>query len=116
MSSTEFTFVKELTLDVPNVMAPPKPKSSLVREKASSLNDHDTGKSSADAGTDAKSEKLPNPVKARAMSEVETAHTARSSTNSPTKSNAVESPSKEFEESLNRKDSSFDSPPHAARR
>lgn len=86
-------------------MAPPKPKSSLVREKASSLNDHD-----------AKSEKLPNPVKAKAMSEVETAHTARSSTNSPTKSNAVESPSKEFEESLNRKDSSFDSPPHAAQR
>ncbi|WMV14556.1 hypothetical protein MTR67_007941 [Solanum verrucosum] len=110
----EFTFVKELNLDVQNVIAPPKPKSSLVREKASSLNDHDTAKSSADAVTDAKSEKLPSPVKARVMSDVETAHTAISSTNSPTRSNAVESPSKEFEESLNRKDGTFDGSPHAA--
>lgn len=108
--------MKELTLDVQNVIAPPKPKSSLVREKASSLNDHDTGKTSADAGTDEKSEKLPTPVKARAMSDVETAHTARSSTNSPTRSNAVESPSKEFEESVNRKDSTFDGSPHGAQR
>ncbi|KAH0698039.1 hypothetical protein KY290_016306 [Solanum tuberosum] len=110
----EFTFVKELNLDIQNIIVPPKPKSSLVREKASSLNDHDTAKSSADAVTDAKSEKLPSPVNARVMSDVETAHTAISSTNSPTRSNAVESPSKEFEESLNRKDGTFDGSPHAA--
>ncbi|KAK4360473.1 hypothetical protein RND71_019425 [Anisodus tanguticus] len=108
----EFTFVKELTLDVQNIIAPPKPKSSLVREKASSLNDHDTGKSSADADTDAKAEKLPNPVKSREMTDVETAHAARS----PTRSNAVKSPSKEFEESPKRKDSTFDGSPHAAQR
>lgn len=108
--------MKELNLDVQNVIAPPKPKSSLVREKASSLNDHDTGKSSADAGTDAKSEKLPSAGKTRVMSDVETTHTARSSTNSPTRSNAVESPTKEFEESLNRKDGTFDGSPHAAQR
>ncbi|XP_016457705.2 uncharacterized protein LOC107781505 [Nicotiana tabacum] len=109
----DFTFVKELTLDVQNVIAPPKPKCPLVREKASSLNDHDTGKSSADAGTDAKAEKLPSPVKAR-ESDVETAHAARSPADSPTRSSAVESPSKEFEESLNRKDSTFDGSPNAA--
>ncbi|KAJ8544750.1 hypothetical protein K7X08_017333 [Anisodus acutangulus] len=110
----EFTFVKELTLDVQNLIAPPKPKSSLVREKASSLNDHDTGKSSADADTDAKAEKLPNPVKTREMTDVETAHAARSPTDSPTRSNAVKSPSKAFEESPKRKDSTFDGSPHAA--
>ncbi|KAM3343005.1 actin cytoskeleton-regulatory complex protein PAN1 isoform X1 [Capsicum galapagoense] len=110
----EFTFVKELTLEVQNVIAPPKPKSSLVREKASSLNDHATGKSSADASTDAKSDKLPSPVRDRAMSDGETAHTARSSTKNPTRSNAVESPSKEFEESINRKETTFDGSPRAA--
>ncbi|PHU20979.1 hypothetical protein BC332_12130 [Capsicum chinense] len=54
-------FVKEVTLEVQNVIALPKPKSSLVWEKASSLNDHATGKSSADASTDAKLDKLPSP-------------------------------------------------------
>ncbi|XP_059280826.1 actin cytoskeleton-regulatory complex protein PAN1-like isoform X2 [Lycium ferocissimum] len=114
LDDEEFTFVKELTLDVQNVVAPPKPKSSLVRDKASSLNDHDTGKSSADADTDTKAEKLPNPVKAREMADAETSHAARSPTDSPTRSNAVNSPSKEFEESPNRKDSAFDGSPHAA--
>ncbi|MCD7454051.1 hypothetical protein HAX54_023368 [Datura stramonium] len=87
-------------------------ESSLVR-KASSLNDHDTGKSPADAGADAKAEKLSSPVKGRAVSDVELP-LQQSSTNSPTRSNAVESPSKEFEESLNRKDSTFDGSPHAS--
>ncbi|KAE8695870.1 Kinase superfamily protein isoform 1 [Hibiscus syriacus] len=37
-----FTFVKELTLDVQNVIAPPKPKSSLVqKETASAISDKD---------------------------------------------------------------------------
>ncbi|XP_047267375.1 uncharacterized protein LOC124897829 isoform X2 [Capsicum annuum] len=48
------------------------------------------------------------------MSDGETAHTARSSTKSPTRSNAVESSSKEFEESMNRKEPTFDGSPRAA--
>ncbi|KAK4368222.1 hypothetical protein RND71_012014 [Anisodus tanguticus] len=115
-----FTFVKELTLDVKNVIAPPKPKSSLVREKASSLADHDSGKSSADADTDAKIDKLPSHVQAREVSDMESAHgnhqTARSPTDSPSRSNAVESPSKEFQESMYGKDVNFDGSPHAAKR
>ncbi|KAK4347567.1 hypothetical protein RND71_033906 [Anisodus tanguticus] len=115
-----FTFAKELTLDVKNVIAPPKPKSSLVREKASSLADHDSGKSSADADTDAKIDKLPSHVQAREVSDMESAHghhqTARSPTDSPSRSNAVKSPSKEFQESMSGKDVNFDGSPHAAQR
>ncbi|KAK4711624.1 hypothetical protein R3W88_006137 [Solanum pinnatisectum] len=115
-----FTFVKELTLDVKNVIAPPKTKSSLVREKASSLAEHDSGKSSADADTDAKIDKLPNHVQAREVSDMESAHghqqTARSPTDSPSRSNAVESPSKEFQESMYGKDVNFDGSPHGAQR
>ncbi|KAK8606702.1 hypothetical protein V6N13_052464 [Hibiscus sabdariffa] len=36
-----FTFVKELTLDVKNVVAPPKPKSSLVKKETASATDAD---------------------------------------------------------------------------
>ncbi|PHT90978.1 hypothetical protein T459_06091 [Capsicum annuum] len=115
-----FTFVKELTLDVKNVIAPPKPKFSLVREKASSLAEHDSGKSSADADTDAKIDKLPKHVQARGVSDVESAHgreqTARSPTDSPSRSNAVESPTKESQESMYGKDVNFDGSPHGAQR
>ncbi|GMJ07858.1 Arabidopsis thaliana EH domain containing protein 2 [Hibiscus trionum] len=44
-----FTFVKELTLDVQNVVAPPKPKSSLVKRETASATD-----------ADAKSDKVPD--------------------------------------------------------
>lgn len=101
-----------------NVIAPPKPKSSLVREKASA--EHDTGKASADADTDAKIDKLPNHVQAREVSDMESAHghqqTARSPADSPSKSNAVESSSKEFQESMYGKDVNFDGSPHGAQR
>ncbi|OIT06327.1 PREDICTED: actin cytoskeleton-regulatory complex protein pan1-like [Nicotiana attenuata] len=114
-----FTFVKELTLDVKNVIAPPKPKSSLVREKASPL-DEDAGQPSADADTEAKVDKVPNHGQAREVSDTESAHghqqTARSPTDSPSRSNAVESPSKEFQESMYGKDVNFDGSPHAAPR
>lgn len=119
LSFPGFTFVKELTLDVKNVIAPPKPKSSLVREKASPL-DEDAGKPSADADTDAKIDKVPNHGQAREVSDTESAHghqqTARSPTDSPSRSNAVESPSKEFQESMYGKDVNFDGSPHAAPR
>lgn len=112
--------MKELTLDVKNIIAPPKTKSSMVREKASSLAEHDSGKSSADAYTDAKIDKLPNHVQAREVSDMESAHghqqTARSPTDSPSRSNAVESPSKEFQESMYGKDVNFDGSPHGAQR
>ncbi|PHT54799.1 hypothetical protein CQW23_03285 [Capsicum baccatum] len=102
MEGTEY--MGEVTLEVQNVIALPKPKSSPVREKASSLNNHAIGK---------QLDKLPSPVRYRAMGDGETAHTERSSTKSPTRSNAIESPSKEFEESMNRKEPTFDGSPCA---
>ncbi|KAL0396134.1 UNVERIFIED_CONTAM: EH domain-containing protein 2 [Sesamum calycinum] len=40
-----FSYVKELTLDVENVIAPPKPKTALIREKVTSLDNSSTIKS-----------------------------------------------------------------------
>ncbi|KAK6127563.1 hypothetical protein DH2020_038681 [Rehmannia glutinosa] len=44
-----FTYVKELTLEVENVIAPPKPKSALIREQVTSLDNSGTVKSPSKA-------------------------------------------------------------------
>ncbi|KAI3472511.1 hypothetical protein Pfo_031075 [Paulownia fortunei] len=91
-----FTHVNELTLDVQNVIAPPKPKSSLTREKVTPLDNSGTLRSPSKADDESElpssEEKLPENERPNANIE----QTARSRPDSPTGSNAVESPSKEL--------------------
>nr|GMD58354.1 epidermal growth factor receptor substrate 15-like 1 [Ipomoea batatas] len=110
-----FTSLKELTLDVQNVIAPSKTKSSLIREKVSSGDARETGKSRLDA--DVGAENLSSPVKSTVVDEVTSVHSddqrARSPPESPSKSNAFDSPSKELREFQPRKEFNFDGSPHA---
>lgn len=101
--------MKELTLDVQNVIAPSKTKSSLIREKASSGDAKETEKSRLDA--DVEAENLSSPVKSTVIDD----QRARSPPESPSKSNAVNSPSKELREFQLRKEFNFDGSPHAMR-
>ncbi|KAL3525165.1 hypothetical protein ACH5RR_013537 [Cinchona calisaya] len=104
-----FSLVKDLTLDVQNVIAPPKPKSSL-REKDSSV---DGNRDDADD----KAEKVqgtsdPRPKDNGANTQGEE-HTVSSPPESPARSTALESESKEFEDFHSKRDISFDGSPHA---
>ncbi|KAI3862189.1 hypothetical protein MKX03_007836 [Papaver bracteatum] len=110
-----FTFVKDLTLDVQNVIAPPKEKTKPVRkEEKASADEGLTADSSSNA--DSKSEKPNNtgehfhdaesPFDARSED-----GSARSPPGSPTGRSTLESPSQEFRESHFGK--SFDSSPRA---
>ncbi|KAL3527308.1 hypothetical protein ACH5RR_011964 [Cinchona calisaya] len=95
-----FSFVKELTLDVQNVIAPPKHKSSL--------RDKESPKSSPDSDD--------NVVKVQSTNVVNTKseeQTASSPPESPARSNELESESKELEDSNSKKDIGFDGSPHA---
>ncbi|XP_027075409.1 uncharacterized protein [Coffea arabica] len=109
-----FSFVKELTLDVQNVIAPPKPKSSL-REKETSVNVNGDDKSSADA--DGKAEKARSTSNQRPEDDGANAqgeeHSVSSPPESPARTNALESESKEFEDSYSKRDISYDGSPHA---
>ncbi|XP_031283146.1 epidermal growth factor receptor substrate 15-like 1 isoform X1 [Pistacia vera] len=95
-----FTFVKELTLDVQNVIAPPKPKSSLVRKDVTSMNN---GLNTSSSDTEAKPEKVMS--KGEENTENELAHDqtenglARSPPDSPAGSAAAESKSQEVQDS-----------------
>ncbi|KAL2527943.1 Calcium-binding EF hand family protein [Forsythia ovata] len=109
-----FTFVKELTLEVQNVIAPPKPKSSLFREKSAALDDSGAVKSPSNA--DEKSEVVSareRTPEAEGTNTHNLEQTARSPPDSPAGSNAVKSPSKELQDPQTRKDINRNGSPHA---
>ncbi|XP_043712719.1 actin cytoskeleton-regulatory complex protein PAN1-like isoform X3 [Telopea speciosissima] len=110
-----FSFVKELTLDVQNVVAPPKPKPSSVRKEKDSSDEGLTTASSPNADT--KSEKPMSTVdrngengSAYAQSED---GSARSAPASPTGRSTVESPSHHFGDNHFAKSIGADGSPHA---
>ncbi|KDO71508.1 hypothetical protein CISIN_1g000940mg [Citrus sinensis] len=127
-----FTFVKELTLEVQNVVAPPKPKSSSVKNETSS-NKHDATASSsnidsksekdASEGKDATEEKgaskEKDASKGEEISENEPAHEqnedglARGRPNSSAGSGATENQSKEVQDFQIMKDIGADGSPQA---
>ncbi|XP_059643375.1 uncharacterized protein LOC132285223 [Cornus florida] len=109
-----FSFVKELTLDVQNVIAPPKPKSSSVCNKASSTDKDATVSSSNDDG---KSEKPPS--SGGRIAEDESAHAqseegvARSPPESLSGRNGLDSPSDRHQDSPQfKKNTRQDGSPH----
>ncbi|KAG6403319.1 hypothetical protein SASPL_135536 [Salvia splendens] len=105
-----FTYVKELTLEVQNVIAPPKLKSSF-REKVSSLHNSTTGKSTSMADDNSE---LPSSMERVTVRETNNSeHTARTPPDSPVGSNAVASPSKEFRDLRIHKDFNMNGSPHA---
>lgn len=87
------------------MIAPPKPKASLVCEKESPVDENgvaekvnSTGENlSADGGGNVQSDE----------------RTANSSPKSPARGNAFDSESREFEDSHFKKDATFDGSPHA---
>lgn len=108
-----FEFVKDLTLDVKNVIAPPKSKAPLVRKETSQADDRVPEPSSNNGG---KSENLRD-GESNPKHEFENAHreddVARSPLHSPSSKNAVESPSKNFQDSPSKKGINSDGSPHA---
>ncbi|KAI7996031.1 Protease Do-like 9 [Camellia lanceoleosa] len=123
-----FTFVKELTLDVQNVIAPPKPKSSPLQNKASSAKEGVTDVSSSNAdqksetsnadgksetfNADRKSETLPTGEERIPDDTHSEEGVTRNPPDSPT--SALGSPSKKFQNSPSRKNFNADGSPHAA--
>ncbi|CAL5371415.1 unnamed protein product [Camellia sinensis] len=123
-----FTFVKELTLDVQNVIAPPKPKSSPLQNKASSAKEGVTDVSSSNgdqksetsnadgksetSNADRKSETLPSGEERIPDDAHSEEGVTRSPPDSPTP--ALGSPSKKFQNSPSRKSFNADGSPHAA--
>ncbi|CAH9070286.1 unnamed protein product [Cuscuta epithymum] len=106
-----FTSVKELTLDVPNFIAPPKLKSSLIRDKTHS-NESEAEKSNYDAG--ASSDKLSSPQKGETVVGEDSAfRDEQGGEKSPPKSKHIENLSKEYGESSPRKEISYDGSPHS---
>ncbi|XP_042016866.1 intersectin-2-like isoform X2 [Salvia splendens] len=108
-----FTYVKELTLEVQNVIAPPKLKSAF-REKVSSLHSSTTGRSPSKADDNSE---LPSSVERVTEDDRpetnNSEHTARTPPDSPVGSNAVASPSKEFRDLRIHKDFNINGSPHA---
>ncbi|KAG9144309.1 hypothetical protein Leryth_016960 [Lithospermum erythrorhizon] len=107
-----FTFDKELTLDVQNVIALPKPKMPLLRDKATSAFDSKSKDSPVDSDV---TEKLPD-YKKRILEDEETddqgeEQGARSPPDGLARTNAVESPSSGFQDSQSKMDVSFDGSP-----
>ncbi|XP_024017646.1 actin cytoskeleton-regulatory complex protein PAN1 isoform X2 [Morus notabilis] len=95
-----FTFVKELTLDVQNIIAPPKQKSTLSQNKEPSI--VESPKATASPKADLKSDKAES-VDERVV-ENGSAHNksedlGKSSPNSPIASSAIGSPSGELSDS-----------------
>lgn len=107
-----FEFVKELTLDVKNVIAPPKSKAPLVGKETSRADERVLEPSSNN------SEKSENLGDGESNPEHEPENTqkdevARSPLHSPSSKNAVESPSKNFQDSPSKKAINSDGSPHA---
>ncbi|RXH97797.1 hypothetical protein DVH24_010122, partial [Malus domestica] len=109
-----FTCVKELTLDVSNVLAPPKQKSSSVqKEKAPQVESPTTASS---LKVDVKSEK-PQSTDAKVVEngaayDKNEDESAKSAPNSPFASSTVGSPSREFSDSNYGKTTDADASPH----
>ncbi|KAK4409522.1 EH domain-containing protein 2 [Sesamum angolense] len=101
-----FSYVKELTLDVENVIAPPKPKTALIREKVTSLDNSSTIKSHS------KTDKSVLPGSGETIPDNDRPdnhnleQTARSPPDSPAGNNAVMRPSKDI--NLNGSPHAFD--------
>ncbi|KAB2602553.1 epidermal growth factor receptor substrate 15-like 1 [Pyrus ussuriensis x Pyrus communis] len=95
-----FTFVKELTLDVSNVLAPPKQKSSSVQKEEAPPVESPTASSPK---VDVKSEKPQSAdekvVENGAAYDKNEEESAKSAPNSPFASSTVGSPSREFSDS-----------------
>ncbi|CAI9110471.1 OLC1v1010500C4 [Oldenlandia corymbosa var. corymbosa] len=105
-----FVTVKELTLDVQNVIAPPKPKSTL-KDLESSRDGNTIAKPLS--GADDKSENVERkPENENDRVDAQGDETASSPSESPVRNNALESEYKEFEDRF-KKDASFDGSPHA---
>ncbi|KAL3651943.1 hypothetical protein CASFOL_004945 [Castilleja foliolosa] len=108
-----FIYVKELTLEVQNVIAPPKPKSALIREHVPSLDNSGTVKSPSKPDD---TSELPNPGEGVHKNERLNTHkpdqTARSPPDSPVRSKTVVSPSKEIRD-LRLRDFNINGSPHA---
>ena len=101
-----FTFVKELTLDVQNVIAPPKPKSSSGQKETASA-----------PAADANSDKIPNsseriPEKDLANDQSEDG-LAKSPSGSAAVSSTADEQSQEFQDSHVTKSSGADGSSHA---
>ncbi|GFQ06754.1 uncharacterized calcium-binding protein c800.10c [Phtheirospermum japonicum] len=108
-----FTYVKELTLEVQNVIAPPKPKSALIREHVSSLDNSGTVKSPSKADD---TSELPSSGERVHENERINTHnpeqTARSPPDSPAGNKTVVSPPKEIQD-LRLRDFNINGSPHA---
>ncbi|KAJ4837929.1 hypothetical protein Tsubulata_022521 [Turnera subulata] len=104
-----FTFVKELTLDVQNVVAPPKPKSSPVQKE--------TAPTQGDLGASPKSEQASSPGKPGSEKEVTSDQrengVIRSPPDSPAGRSATEVQSHELRDSPIKKSTGADGSPHA---
>ncbi|KAL6588169.1 hypothetical protein OROMI_001147 [Orobanche minor] len=93
-----FTYVKELTLEVQNVIAPPKPKSALIREETS-LDAGDTVKSPSKADQNPKLPFSGERVYVNERLNIHNPdHAARSPPDSPVGSKVVVNPSKEIQD------------------
>ncbi|XWS33965.1 hypothetical protein CRYUN_Cryun22dG0127800 [Craigia yunnanensis] len=101
-----FTFVKELTLDVQNVIAPPKPKSSSVQKETASATVADVN---SDKVPDT-SERIPEKDLANDQSEDSL---AKSPSGSAAESSTADKQSQEFQDSHVTKSSGADGSPHA---
>lgn len=107
-----FTFVKELTLDVQNVLAPPKQKSSVQKEKAPPV---ESPTATSSPKVDVKSEKPQSAdervVENGAAYDKNEDGSAKSAPNSPFARSTVGSPSREFSDSNYGKTTGADASP-----
>ncbi|KAK9286711.1 hypothetical protein L1049_015114 [Liquidambar formosana] len=109
-----FTFVKELTLEVQNVIAPPRTKStSVTKEKASTVDSPTADSSNADIKSD-----NPPSMGERALENGSAFNkneddSARSALGSPAARSAIDSPSRGSPDSHFGKPRSADASPHA---
>ncbi|KAJ6353406.1 hypothetical protein OIU76_002427 [Salix suchowensis] len=102
-----FIFVKELTLDVQNVVAPPKEKTSV--RKATTSTEKDLGASPSNA--EVKAEKVPSPIKSKDIADHQHENGSLRSPESPGRT-TKENQSNEFQDSPF-KESGADNSPHA---
>ncbi|OVA00637.1 EPS15 homology (EH) [Macleaya cordata] len=113
-----FTFVKELTLDVQNIIAPPKEKSKSVWKEKTSADEGLTADSPSNA--DSKSEKPSSTAEHAHDGGSPYAHSeddsARSPPGSPTGRSTLESPSQEFRETHFGKNFDTDASPRSKER
>ncbi|KVH88235.1 epidermal growth factor receptor substrate 15-like 1 [Cynara cardunculus var. scolymus] len=109
-----FTFVKELTLDVQNVIAPPKPKSLPLQNKSTFRDNGSTTVSASDANH--KPEKLTvaeDKTPDNESTEQKKDSSGKTPPDSPASRNAAETPPKIFQDVSVEKNTGEDNSPHA---